>query len=248
MELNLRNKVALVTGGSHGLGKAICLGLASEGATVAVNYHRNPERAEAVVNEIRACGGDAVAVMADIAVESDVVRMFEQLGAVDVLVNNAAVCPVAPLTEWSESEWNRTFQVNVTGAFLCSREFVRQLEKTRRTGRIVNISSQAAFRGSESGKAGYDASKGAMIAFTVSLARELAPKNICVNCVAPGFMYTEMLAPFLDANREKFESRVPLRRIATLEEVANVVVFLASDRASYMTGATVDVSGGLAMH
>ncbi|MBM3859282.1 MAG: 3-oxoacyl-ACP reductase FabG [Verrucomicrobia bacterium] len=248
MDLQLKQTVALVTGGSHGLGKAICLGLAAEGATVGVNYHRNPEKAEALANEIRAKGGEAVAVPGDIAVESDVARMFDQVGAVDVLVNNAAVCPVSPITELSEADWNRAFQVNMTGTFLCSRELVRRLEKTNRTGRIVNISSQAAFRGSQSGKAAYDASKGAIIAFTVSLARELAPKGICVNCVAPGFMYTEMLAPFIDANREKFEGRVPLRRIAALEEVANVVVFLASERSSYMTGATVDVSGGLAMH
>ena len=248
MDLKLKDKVALVTGGSHGLGKAICLGLAAEGATVGVNYHRNPAKAEAVVKEIAAKGGQAVSVCGDIAVEADVVRMFDQLGVVDVLVNNAAICPVGPITEMSEADWNRAFQVNMTGTFLCSRECVRRLEKAKRAGRIVNISSQAAFRGSASGKSPYDASKGAIIAFTVSLARELALKNICVNCVAPGFMYTEMLAPFIDANREKFEGRVPMHRIATLEEVTNVVVFLASDRASYMTGATVDVSGGLAMH
>jgi 3-oxoacyl-[acyl-carrier protein] reductase len=248
MDLKLKNKVALVTGGSHGLGKAICLGLAAEGAAVGVNYHRNPEKAEAVVKEIEAKGGQAVTVRGDIAVEADVAKMFDQLGVVDVLVNNAAVCPVGPITEMSEADWNRAFQVNMTGTFLCCREFVRRLEKVNRTGRIVNISSQAAFRGSQSGKSPYDASKGAIIAFTVSLARELAPKNICVNCVAPGLMYTEMLAPFIDANREKFESRVPLHRLGSVEEITNVVVFLASERASYMTGATVDVSGGLAMH
>jgi len=244
MDLKLKDKLALVTGGSHGLGRSICLGLAAEGAKVGVNYHRNPEKAGSVVKEICAKGGQAVAVPGDIAVEADVAGMFDQLGVVDVLVNNAAVCPVAPITELSEADWNRTFQVNMTGTFLCCREFARR----RSGGRIVNISSQAAFRGSQSGKASYDASKGAIIAFTVSLARELAPKNICVNCVAPGFMYTEMLAPYIDANREKFESRVPLHRIAALEEITNVVVFLASECSSYMTGATVDVSGGLAMH
>ena len=249
MDLKLKDKVAFVTGGSHGLGKAICLGLAAEGAKVGVNYHRNPEKAEAVVAEIRQkFGVEAFAVRGDIAVEADVIRMYDQLGVVDVLVNNAAVCPVGPITEMSEADWNRTFQVNMTGTFLCSREMVRRLEKVKRIGRIVNISSQAAFSGSQSGKSPYDASKGAIIAFTVSLARELAPKNICVNCVAPGLMYTEMLAPFIDANREKFESRVPLHRLGSVEEITNVVVFLASERSSYMTGATVDVSGGLAMH
>ncbi len=253
MDLKLKDKAVLVTGGSHGLGRAICLGLAAEGARVGVNYHRNPEKADAVIAEIRhAHGIEAVSAQGDIAKEADVIQMFDALerkfGPVDALVNNAAVCPVGPITEMTEADWNRTFQVNMTGTFLCSRELARRLLKANRPGRIVNISSQAAFRGSQSGKAPYDASKGAIVAFTVSLARELALKNIAVNCVAPGFMHTEMLAPFLEADREKFESRVPLHRIATLEEVANVAVFLASDRASYMTGATVDVSGGLAMH
>jgi 3-oxoacyl-[acyl-carrier protein] reductase len=253
MKLNLQGKVALVTGGSHGLGRAICLGLAAEGAKVAVNYHRNPEKADATVREIRAQhGADAAGAAGDIGVEADVVAKFDRieksLGPVDVLVNNAAVCPVGPITQMSEAEWLRAFQVNMTGTFLCSRELVRRLLAAGRRGRIVNVSSQAAFRGSESGKSPYDASKGAINAFTISLAREVARHGICVNAVAPGFMRTEMLAAAIDANREKYEGRVPLHRIATLEEVANVIVFLASDAASYMTGAIVDVSGGLAMH
>jgi 3-oxoacyl-[acyl-carrier protein] reductase len=137
--------------------------------------------------------------------------------------------------------------VNVTGTFLCSREMIRRLLALGRKGRIVNISSQAAFRGSESGKAAYDASKGAIVAFTVSLAREMARKGIAVNCVAPGLMYTEMLKPYVDANPEKFNSRLPIGRLGLPEEVANVVAFLASDRAGFMTGATVDVSGGMLM-
>jgi 3-oxoacyl-[acyl-carrier protein] reductase len=253
MDLQLAGKVALVTGGSHGLGRAICLSLAAEGVKVGINYHRNPEKTAALIAEIRErFGVEAAGALGDIAVEADVERMFaalaDALGPVEILVNNAAVCPVGPITELSEADWNRAFQVNMTGTFLCSRELVRRRKAEGKAGRIVNISSQAAFRGSQSGKAPYDASKGAIVAFTISLARELAPLGFGVNCVAPGFMYTEMLAPFIDANREKFESRVPLARIAALEEVADVVTFLASPRASYMTGATVDVSGGLAMH
>jgi 3-oxoacyl-[acyl-carrier protein] reductase len=253
MDLGLKNKVALVTGASHGLGKAIALGLAAEGARVAVNYHRNPEKAEATVRELRERPGvEAIAVLADVAVEADVVRMFDEaeakLGPLDVLVNNAAIAPACPTAEMKLDDWLRTLQINVTGTFLCCREMVRRLRGAKRIGRIVNISSQAAFRGSQSGKTAYDASKGAIIAFTISLAREMAPHGIAVNCVAPGLMYTEMLKELIDANREKFESRVPLHRVGTVEEVASVVVFLASERASYMTGATVDVSGGLAMH
>ena len=253
MDLHLKGKAALVTGASHGLGKAIALGLAAEGAKVAVNYHRNPEKAEDAVREIREKHGvEAIAVLADIAVEADVLRMFDEaeamLGPLDVLVNNAAVAPACPTADTPVETWERAFGINMTGTFLCCREMVRRLRAAKRTGRIVNISSQAAFRGSQSGKTAYDASKGAIISFTISLAREMALHGIAVNCVAPGLMYTEMLKELIDANREKFESRVPVHRVGSVDEVASVVVFVASERASYMTGATVDVSGGLAMH
>jgi 3-oxoacyl-[acyl-carrier protein] reductase len=251
VDLNLKNKVALVTGGSRGLGRAICLSLAGEGARVGVIYRESAEKAKAVVAEIRAGGGMAVDIRADVAREADVLRLFDEaekaLGPPDVLVNNAAYCPVCPTKDLTEDEWTRAFQVNVTGTFLASREMVRRLLASGRKGRIVNISSQAAFRGSESGKSAYDASKGAIVAFTVSLAREMARHGIAVNGVAPGLMYTEMLKPFVDANPEKFNARLPIGRLGLPEEVANVVTFLASEKASFMTGATVDVSGGMLM-
>jgi len=253
MDLHLRGKVALVTGASRGLGKAIALGLAAEGAKVAVNCLRSRDRAEAVAEEIRSAHGcEAAVVIGDVGDEADVARIFDEaeaaLGPLDVLVNNAAIAPACPTAQMPLDEWLRAFQINVAGTFLCSREMVRRLLDAGRTGRIVNISSQAAFRGSRSGKTAYDASKGAIISFTISLGLEMSKHGIAVNCVAPGLMYTEMLQEVIDANREKYESRVPLHRIGAVEEVANVAVFLASDRASYMTGATVDVSGGLAMH
>jgi 3-oxoacyl-[acyl-carrier protein] reductase len=251
MDLHLKGKAALVTGGSRGLGRAICLALAAEGAKVAVNYRESADKAGAVADEIAKAGGRAVAVRADIAAEADVVAMFDHvqaaLGPVEVLVNNAACCPVVATTEITVEEWARAFQVNVTGTFLCSREMIRRLLALGRKGRIVNVSSQAAFRGSEAGKSAYDASKGAIVALTVSLAREMARKGIAVNCVAPGLMYTEMLKPYVDAAPEKFNSRLPIGRLGLPEEVAAVVTFLASDRASFMTGATVDVSGGMLM-
>jgi 3-oxoacyl-[acyl-carrier protein] reductase len=252
MDLHLKDKVALVTGGSHGLGRAICLGLAAEGAHVVVNYRRHAELAESLAKELRAsCGVEAMAVSADVSRESDVEEMFrranERFLRLDVLVNNAAVCPTCDVKDMSAAEWTETLQVNLTGTFLASRAMVRQLIAAGRPGRIVNVSSQAAFRGSTSGHAPYDASKGGVVSFTVSLAREVASYRIAVNAVAPGMMLTEMTAKTLQANREKYLARIPLGRIGETSEVAGVVVFLASDRAGYMTGATVDVSGGMLM-
>jgi 3-oxoacyl-[acyl-carrier protein] reductase len=252
MDLELNHKVALVTGGSHGLGRAISLALAAEGARVAINYRRHPEQAETLAAEIqRQFGVAALAVRGDIACEADVAALFERIesawGVVEVLINNAAVCPTCQVKDLTLEQWTQTLDVNLTGTFLTSRELVRRLLAAGRKGRIVNVSSQAAFRGSTTGHAPYDASKGGMVSFTVALARELAPRGIAVNAVAPGMMRTEMTARTLDAHQEKYLARIPLGRIGQPDEIANVVAFLASERASYMTGATVDVSGGMLM-
>ncbi len=252
MDLNLNDKVALVTGGSRGLGEAISLALAAEGARVAVNYRRNPEKAEGVVREIRdRFGVEALAVEGDVSLEGDVTRMFqlidERFSLVDVLVNNAAVCPTCQVKDTTLQQWEQTLRVNLTGTFLACREMVRRLLAAGRGGRIVNVSSAAAFLGSTTGHAPYDASKGGMVSFTVSLAREVAAHGIAVNAVAPGMMSTEMTAETLAANESKYLARIPLKRIGDTSEVADVIAFLASEKASYMTGATVDVSGGLLM-
>jgi 3-oxoacyl-[acyl-carrier protein] reductase len=259
VDLHLKDKVALVTGGSSGLGKAICLGLAAEGAKVAVNYFRNAEKgidfvddANAVVEQVAgAHGTEAAAVPGDLTCEDDIHEMYrlvaDALGPVDILVNNAAALGSGPITGYTQEEWNYIFQVNVTGAFIACRELVRRLLDDGRTGRIVNIVSQAAFLGSTSGHLPYDCSKGAMVSFTRALAREVAPRGIHVNAVAPGMIRTEMVAKRLAQDEEKYLARIPLHRIATPEEIADVVVYLASDRAGYMTGTTLDVTGGMMM-
>lgn len=253
MDLQLRDKVVLVTGGYRGLGSAICRMLGEEGACVAIDHRNSGDQAEALAAQIlNDFGSRAVAVAADVSQETDVARLFDQveqqLGPVDALVNNAAYCPPQPTVDLTLDEFNRALQVNLAGSFLCCREMARRLLASGRRGKIVNISSQAAFRGSESGKTAYDSSKAGIIGLTISLAREMAPHGINVNCVAPGLMYTEMLAPSVDADPERYNRRVPLGRLGKTEEIAAMVVFLCSGRASYMTGATVDVSGGLAMH
>lgn len=252
MELGLSGKIALVTGAASGLGRTIAETLAAEGARVGVNYRTKPELAAALVDGIRAGGGTAVAVAADLTRDDEVAAMFDRLenefGPVNVLVNNAAYCPTGPAAELPTDVFLHTMDVNLGGTFRCCREFVGRLQSRGQTGRIVNISSQAAFRGSRSGKSAYDSSKMGIVGLTISLARELAPQGFCVNCVAPGLMLTEMIADAVAADPEAFHSRVPLGRLGQTREIADVVVFLASDRASYMTGATVDVSGGLAMH
>jgi len=252
MDLRLDGKVALVTGGSRGLGRAIALGLAAEGVRVAVNYVREMTQAAAVVQEIRQLHGlDALPVPGDVGRADDVVQMFNQaetaLGPVDILVNSAGIWPTASVRDMTEEQWNHTLQINLTGTFLTCREAVRRWLAALRRGRIVNITSQAAFHGATSGHAHYAASKAGIVAFTVSLAREVAAQGIHVNAVAPGMMSTDMAQEALEKNRDKYLERIPLHRVADAAEVADAVVYLASERASYITGATLDVTGGMLM-
>ena len=252
MELGLKGKSALVTGGSRGIGRAICLALADEGVRVGVNYRQSRREAEAVAEEIAAKrGGKAVLLCGDVGREEDVVEMMgrleKELSRVDIVVNNAAACPSGPATGYSREEWDRTFSVNMTGAFLASREAVRRWQAAGRPGAIVNVVSAAAYLGSTTGHLPYDASKGALVSFTIGLAREVAAQGIRVNAVAPGMVRTEMVAQTWEKRKESYLARIPLNRIAEPEEVARVAVFLASDAASYMTGTVVNVSGGMMM-
>jgi 3-oxoacyl-[acyl-carrier protein] reductase len=256
MELGLKNKVALVTGGSRGLGHAICTGLAAEGVNVSINYYKadSTEEARAVelAKQLEAQYAiKAVAVGGDVSQESDVDTIInttlQEFGQLDILVNNAGIWPTAYIKDMRKADWDCTLSINLTGPFMLCQRMLRHLLETKRPGKIVNIVSQAAFHGSTSGHAHYASAKAGLVTLTISLAREAAPYGINVNAVAPGMMRTEMSQEAL-ANRETaYIERIPLGRVAEPEEVANVVVFLASNKADYVTGATIDVTGGMLM-
>ena len=253
MDLHLKDKVVLVTGGSTGLGKSISTILAQEGAKIAVNYVVMPELADALVADLKKeYGIEAVAVYADVSNESDVTKMFDEieskLGPIHATVNNAAYCANPECTELTLAEFQKCVAVNLQGMFLVCRETVKRLKSHNSKGNIVNISSQAAMRGSTNGKTAYDMTKAGMLGFTRSLAIEVGKFGINVNSVLPGLMYTEIIAKQIDTDPDKYNKRSLLQRIAQTDEIAQVVVFLCSDRASYMTGASVDVSGGMALH
>lgn len=252
MDLMLRGKVALVTGGSRGLGAAVCRALAAEGAGVAVNYASSREKAEAVADALkRDFSVPAAAIGADVSDEAQAEALFDEaarrLGVVDILVNNAGICPVVNIVDLEFSQWRRVMGANLDSVFLCSRAFARRLIEAGRPGRIVNIVSQAAFNGSKRGKTPYSASKGAVVSFTVSFAKEVARHGILVNAVAPGMMDTDMVAQTLEipGEREKYAAAIPLGRLGAVEEVARMVAFLAGDAASYSTGGVFDVTGGM---
>jgi 3-oxoacyl-[acyl-carrier protein] reductase len=250
MDLQIKDKVVLVTGGSRGLGEAIVRALAAEGARVAVNYVRTDP--EPWLAEVRARhGAEAVAVRGDVSKSSDVRRLFSRterrLGPLDILINNAGLWPTAFVRDMTTVEWNRTLAVNLTGPFLTSREAVRRWLAAQRRGCIVNITSQAAYHGTTTGHAHYAAAKAGLANFTISLAREMASHGIRVNAVAPGFMTTDMAASALRKHRARYLARIPLGRIAAPAEVAAAVLFLASEQAGYITGATLHVNGGMLM-
>ena len=253
MDLHLTNKIALVTGGASGLGKAIVTILAEEGANVAINYRSKKSEADLLAEQIQKQHGvQAITVYADVSNENDVRSTFEEiektLGPVDIAVNNAAYCANPECAELTLEEFRKCVDINLQGTFLVCRETVQRLRERGAPGNIVNVSSQAAVRGSQSGKTAYDMTKAGILGFTRSLALETAKDNILVNAVLPGLMYTEIIAKFVDTDPERFNKRSPLGRIARTEEIAQIVVLLCSDRASYMTGASVDISGGMALH
>lgn len=250
MDLGLAGKVALVTGGSRGLGKSICLSLAAEGAWIALNYRRDETAALEAANEVvENFKTRAICVKGDVTRETDVMQLFAEtiatFGHVDILVNNSGICPISLVKDMSLEEWENVIRTNLTGTFLTCREMVNHLLARKSPGKIINIASQSAFNGSKNGKSHYAASKGGVVSLTHSLALEVAASGISVNAVAPGMMYTEMTADLLNSQLKHYEDTIPIKRIATADEVAKVVTFLASDASGYIAGSTIDVSGGI---
>ncbi len=245
--MELEGRVALVTGASRGIGRAIAVELARAGAEVAVNYAASEEAAREVASQIEALGRKAYLVRFDVADPEAVLRgvreVEEALGRIDILVNNAGITRDGLLARMKEEDWERVLSVNLKGAFLVTRAVLPGMMK-RRYGRIINVSSVVAFSGNP-GQTNYAASKAGLVGFSRSLALEVARRGITVNVVAPGFIETDMTAALPEKAREALLSRVPMGRAGTPEEVAHAVVFLASDRASYITGTVLHVNGGL---
>ncbi len=243
--------VAIVTGGSRGIGAATCLLLAGAGHHVVVNYISNRTAANSVVAEIQAGGGKATSIQGDVASEADIVKLFkaaDRLGALEVLVNNAGVVDVkARVDEMSAERLQRMFAINITGPFLCAREAIKRMS-TRHGGKggsIVNLSSAAATLGAAGMFVDYASSKGAIDVFTLGLAREVADEGIRVNAVRPGIIDTDIHASGGEPGRAaEMRKLIPMQRVGTAREVAEAIVWLTSDNASYVTGTFLGVSGG----
>jgi len=247
---DLSGKAALVTGGSRGIGRAISLALAGQGASVAVNYASNAQAADEVVQQITDCGAKAIAVQGDVAQPADAKRLIDEtiaaFGALHILVNNAGLTQDELLLRMSEEQWDRVMAVDLRGAYLCTKAALRPMIR-QRWGRIINIASVAGLVGN-AGQANYAAAKAGLIGLTKSVAKEVASRNVTANAIAPGLVRTEMTAGLTEAQQQAVLVLVPLGRWATPEEIAPAAVFLASEESGYVTGSVLMVDGGLVMH
>lgn len=247
--MRLKGKVALVTGGSRGIGRAVSVRLAGAGAFVIVNYTRNEEAARETLRLIGEAGGDGKIARFDVSDDREstdaIAALIKEKGRIDILVNNAGESRDGLLVRMKDRDWDRVIDTNLKGAFHCCRAVAYAMMK-QRGGRIVNVSSVVALSGN-AGQSNYSASKAGLVGLTKSLARELAPRAICVNAVAPGLIDTDMTSAMTEEQRETVLAGIPLSRLGTPDDVAGVVLFLASDEAGYITGQVIGVNGGLYM-
>ncbi len=247
--MTLKGKVALVTGGSRGIGRAVCIRLAALGANVGVNYVSNPSAAEETVAAIEQAGGSAFLVQFDVSdgekVQSSIKEIVSKHGAIEILVNNAGITRDGLMARMSESDWDLVLDTNLKGAFVCTKAVLRGMMKNR-WGRIINISSVIGFLGN-GGQVNYGAAKAGMIGMTKSMAREFASRNITVNCVAPGYIATDMTSDLTEDIKEAILAQVPLGTLGNPEDVAGAVAYLASSDSDYMTGQVLHVNGGMYM-
>jgi len=247
--MDLSGKVALVTGASRGIGRAIAIYLAKLGAKVAVNYASSEEQAMDVIKTIHSSGGQAIPVQGDVSRSSDVEamvkRVLDEWGTIDILVNNAGINRDTLLIRMKEEDWDRVMEINLKGVYYCTRAVSKIMIK-KRQGKIINISSVVGIVGN-AGQANYAAAKAGIIGFSKSMAKELAPRNIQVNVIAPGFIETDMTEALSDSIKEGILSQIPNGRYGKPEEVAYVVAFLASDLSQYITGQVIHVDGGMIM-
>lgn len=245
----LEGKIALVTGAAKGIGRAIALALAADGATVVVNYNGSKERAEQVVEEIKALGADSMAYqcnVADTAATADMVKeVIKTYGKLDILVNNAGITRDNLIMKMSEEDFDAVIDANLKGCFNTIKAVSRQMLK-QRAGRIINITSVSGILGN-AGQANYAASKAGIIGLTKTMARELASRGITVNAVAPGFVDTDMTQVLPENVKEAATAQIPLGRFGKPEDIANMVAYLASEKASYITGQIISVDGGMAI-